>query len=106
MKEYRSDIPMGMIDVAPTLGNMLNVYNPYALGHDVMNMTKDQNIVIYRDGSYITDKIYYNASKREFYSIGNNVISPEYLRNNNEHVRKVIKISDNIISYNLLKEMK
>ena len=98
--------PMGMIDVSPTLGNMLNIYNPYALGHDVMNITNGENIVVFKDGSYITDKIYYNASKREVYSIGNNVITEDYLEKNNDYVNEIIKISDNIISYDLLKEMK
>lgn len=99
-------IPMGMIDVAPTIGNMLNIYNPYALGHDIMNITNGENIVVFRDGSYITDKIYYSASKNEVYTFGNNVITTDYLNKNSEYADKIIKLSNDIITYNLIKELK
>ena len=36
---------------------------------DVLNIKNGENIVIYRDGSYITDKIYYSAAKREAYKV-------------------------------------
>ena len=29
---------MGMIDIMPTIGNMLGIYNPYALGHDIFEI--------------------------------------------------------------------
>ncbi len=102
----RIDTPMGMIDVSSTLGNMLNVNNPYSLGHDVMNIKNGENIIVYRDGSYLTDKVYYSASKGEVYTIGNNVISSEYLKKNNEYTSTIINISDNIITYDLIKNMK
>jgi len=97
--------PMGMIDVAPTLGNMLNIYNPYALGKDIMNIVNGENIIVFKDGSYITDKIYYNADKEEVYMIKNSVITEEYLEKNKVYVDEIIKISNNIISFDLLREL-
>jgi len=97
--------PMGMIDVAPTLGNMLNIYNPYALGKDIMNITNGENIIVFRDGSYITDKIYYNSDKEEVYTISNNVITEEYLEKNREYANNIIKVSNNIILFDLLNEI-
>ena len=41
------DTPMGMIDVLPTIGNMLNIYNKYALGNDIMSIKDKENIVIF-----------------------------------------------------------
>jgi len=99
------DTPMGMIDVAPTLGNMLNIYNPYALGKDIMNIKNGENIIVFKDGSYITDKIYYNASEEEVYMIRNSVITEEYLQKNREYADKIIKISNNVISFDLLSEL-
>lgn len=97
--------PMGMIDVMPTLGNMLNIYNPYALGHDIMNIKNGENIVVFKNGSYITDKVYYNADKEEVYMIKNSVISEEYLEKNNRYADEIIKISNHIISFDLLSEL-
>jgi len=99
------DTPMGMIDVMPTLGNMLNIYNPYALGHDIMNIENGENIIVFKNGSYITDKIYYNADKEEVYMIKNSVITEEYLENNKVYANEIIKISNHIISFDLLKEL-
>jgi hypothetical protein len=53
---------MGMIDVAPTLGNMFNFYNKYSLGNDIFGVGKD-NIVIFPYGNFITNYVYYNDSK-------------------------------------------
>ncbi len=97
--------PMGMIDVSPTIGNMLNIHNPYALGHDIMNITNGENIIVFKNGSYITDKIYYNADKEEVYTISNNVISEEYLTKNKAYADKIIGISNNIITFDLLKDL-
>lgn len=97
--------PMGMIDVAPTIGNMLNIYNPYALGKDIMNITNGENTVVFKDGTFITDKIYYNASKNEVYAISNSVITDDYIEDNKKYADNIIEISNNIIVYDLLKEI-
>ena len=52
-----------MIDVLPTLGNMLGISSKYALGTDIFNITDGDNTVVFSDGSYLTDKIYYNVEK-------------------------------------------
>ena len=106
LKEPKTiDTPMGMIDVLPTLGNMLNIYNPYALGHDIMNIKNGENIVVFKNGSYITDKVYYNEDKEEVYMIKNSVISEEYLEKNRRYADEIIKISNHIISFDLLNKL-
>ena len=55
---------MGMIDVMPTLSNMLGVKPKYALGNDMFSI--DENIVVFPDGNWITNKLYYNSSKGTF----------------------------------------
>ena len=47
------DTAMGMYDVSVTLGNMLGVYNKYALGTDVMD--KKDNLVVFPNGNYLTN---------------------------------------------------
>ena len=97
--------PMGMIDVLPTLGNMLNVYNKYALGKDIMGIKKEDGIVVFKDSSYITDKIYYNAKNNESYTISNGVLENDYISKRSEYADKIIEISNNIIIYDLIPKL-
>ena len=99
------DTPMGMIDVMPTLGNMLNIYNKYALGHDIMSLKKEDGIVVFKDGAYLTDKVYYSAKNNEVYAITNSVISDDYIDKNCKYADKIIEVSNNIITYDLMKEL-
>jgi len=95
---------MGMIDVLPTLGNMLGIHSDYQLGNDIFNL-KD-NVVTFIDGSYLTSNIYYSAPKGEIYPISNDPITEEYIQNGIEHSSNLIDISNDIISYDLIKELK
>jgi len=100
------DIPMGMIDVSPTLGNMLNIYNEYALGRDVMALNKEDAIIVFKDGSYITDKIYYSYKNGAAYAISSGIISEDYIKKNSEYADEIIEISNNIITYDLIADLK
>jgi len=98
--------PMGMIDVMPTVGNMLGIYNKYALGTDIMNIKDGENIVVFKDGSYLTSKIYYSAKNNEVYTLSNGVISEDYISNNSEYADMILDISDKVITYDLFKDLK
>ena len=99
------DTPMGMIDVLPTLGNMLGVYSDYALGKDIMSISKDEGIVVFKDASYVTSSIYYSAKNSEVYAIAGSIITDDYITTNSEYANKINEISDNIITYNLVSEL-
>ena len=99
------DTPMGMIDTSVTIGNMLKIYNKYALGKDIMNINKEEGIVVFKDGSYITDKIYYSAKNNEAYTLTNGIISEDYLKDNSKYADEIIKISNNIITYDLIDDL-
>ena len=99
-------VPMGMIDVLPTIGNMLDIHSDYQLGKDIFNIKDGDNTVVFVDGSYLTSKIYYNAPKSEIYSITNEPVSENYIKERTKYSSKIIEISNNIISYNLIKELK
>lgn len=100
------ETPMGMIDVLPTLGNMLNIYNEYSLGRDIMGIIDNDNVVVFKDGSYLTSKIYYSARNNEVYTISNGIITEDYISLNQEYANKILDISNNIIVYDLLKDLK
>ena len=100
------DTPMGMIDVLPTLGNMLGIHSDFQLGKDIFSLDSEDNTVVFVDGSYLTSKIYYNAPKSEIYAIINNVVSEEYIKERAAYANDIIDVSNDIISYNLVKELK
>ena len=93
---------MGMYDVMPTLGNMFGFYNKYALGHDIFN-TKDDNIVIFPTGNWVTKDIYYNHQKEEAYVLSQAIIGDDTIKNNSDYTDKILSVSNNILVYNLIK---
>lgn len=93
---------MGMIDVMPTLSNMLGVKPKYALGNDMFSI-KD-NVVVFPSGNWISNKLYYNSAKGTFRQLDlESSIDMEYINNYNEYTEKLINISNGIITYNLIK---
>ena len=74
-KEYtpvKVDKIMGMYDCQPTLGNMLGFKNSYALGNDIFSLDKnEENMVIFPNGNFITDTVYYNSQKDSYFDLTN-----------------------------------
>lgn len=96
---------MGMYDASPTLGNMLGFYNEYALGHDIFSV--DDNVVVFPDGSWLSNTMYYSSSKEEGKLLNTDAtISTEYIEKNNKYAEEVIGISNDIIIYDLIKRTK
>ena len=106
-KKYNKNItiPTGMIDILPTLGNMIGIHSKYELGTDIMNITDGDNMVTFTDGSFITSKIYYNAPKGEIYPLNNEPLAEEYINLRVNHSGELIEISNDIIYYDLIKEL-
>ena len=101
--EYNEEISkvMGMVDVVPTLGNMLGVYDEFAIGHDIFSV--EDNIVVFPSGNFITDKVYYEASTGEYLQLRENTsVSIDSLISDQEYASKVLSLSNNIIVYDLI----
>ncbi len=97
---------MGMYDVMPTIGNMLGIKNDFALGHDIFNI-KDNNIVIFPNGNFLTNSVYYNSSTNEYKIIGNNtVLNEDYINTRIAYVDKRLEVSNAIIVHDLIKNEK
>src|SRR5574344_201701 len=106
-KKYNVEITevMGMYDILPTLGNMLGIKSEYALGHDIFSV--DENVVVFPDGNWITNKLYYNAQKNEGkYFNPDEPVSEEYIKKYTEYAEKLISVSDNIIVHDLIRKTK
>lgn len=93
---------MGMYDLMPTLGNMFGFYNPYALGHDIFDI-KENNIVVFPNGNWLTNEMYYNSQQQESFIINNSVISQEYINKNIEYADKLLEVSNNILVFDLIR---
>ena len=104
-KSVKVNEVMGMYDVMPTLGNMLNIYNPYALGNDIFSV--DENVVIFPDGNWLTNKMYYNSQKEEGMPLNQyEPVSVDYINKYTKEAEEKISISDKIIVYDLIKKSK
>ena len=107
-KKYKKKIGevAGMIDAAPTLSNMFGVgVNKYQLGHDLFGLKKNDNVVVFTDGSYVNSKIYYDGQSGEIYSISGDSSNKKDIVNYSLYADEIIKVSNSIITYDLIKEM-
>ena len=94
---------MGMIDVQPTIGNMLGFKNKYALGNDIFSI--DDNVVVFPSGNWLTDKMYYSQSRGEGKLLNSEeTVSIDYIEKYNKYSEKLISISDDIIVYDMIKK--
>lgn len=96
---------MGMYDVQPTLGNMFGFKNDYALGHDIFDI-KSNNIVVFPNSNWVTNKVYYNAQKGEYLALTKNPISEDYIKKCNEYASKLLNVSNDVVVYDLIKKEK
>ena len=97
------DYYMGMIDVMPTIGNMVGIYNEYALGHDIFEI-KDNNIVSFPNGNFLTNKVYYRNSKEEYKTLDlETILNEDYINYGKKYTDTIIDISNGIITHNLIK---
>jgi len=96
---------MGMYDVQPTLGNMMNFHNKYGLGRDIFNI-RENNLVAFPNGNWVTNKVYYNSQKEEYLALVNEAISEEEIARNTEYTNKLLDVSNDIIVFDLLKDNK
>lgn len=96
--------PMGMIDVLPTISNMLGIKNEYALGHDIFEI-KNNNTVVFPNGNFLTSKMYYNYSKNETRIFGEETIDADYIDERKKYTEQILQISDDIIVYDLIEKV-
>lgn len=97
------DYIMGMYDVMPTLGNMLGIKNEFALGHDIFNI-KNENVVVFPNGNFVTNLIYYNNSTGQSKIIKEGAeLSMDYISNLIEKTENLLEVSNAIVVHDLIK---
>ena len=68
-------------------------------------MRSSDNTVVFTDGSYVTNKVYYNGQNGEIYPINGEVVDEDYIKNNAEYASDLIDVSNDIITYDLIREI-
>ena len=102
---FKGEIPytMGMYDIAPTILNMYSLYNKYTVGNDIFN-TKHNNVVVFPNGNFLTEKVYYNNSTDDYKILKENtIVDDEYINDFIKTANERLEISNGIILYDLLK---
>ena len=103
---------MGMYDILPTIGNMMGFEDKYALGHDIYDI-QDNNIVIFPNGNFVTNKVFYNNSTGDYMvmnNIGKNnqpnsvVIGEDYIKDMKKYTEERLEVSNDIIVHDLIKK--
>lgn len=100
---YESDKVAGMVDVLPTLGNMFGFSSKYSLGHDLFSV--NDNLVVFPNGNWITDRMYYNSQKDEALLFDSEPISVDYIEENNRIAEEKISVSNSIIVYDMIRSL-
>lgn len=99
-----NDNVMGMYDIMPTLGNMMGFENPFALGHDIYDI-KEDNVVIFSNGNFLTNYVYYNNSDSAHYVLKEGVeLEENYISDLRDYTDKVLDVSNSIIVHDLIKK--
>ena len=94
-----------MYDVLPTLGNMLGIYDKYALGHDVFNT--NEHYIVFPNGNWMTDKMYYdNQNGKAIVFDEKSVIDKDYISKYTQIAETEIAVSNDIIVHDLIKKTK
>lgn len=93
----------GMIDVMPTMGNLFGFDSKYALGHDLFSV--NDNLIVFPDGNWITDRMYYNSQKEEALVFDSDPISVDYIEKNNAIADEKISVSNSIIVYDMIRSL-
>ncbi len=96
---------MGMYDVLPTLGNMLGIHSDYALGHDMFSADEEDHFVVFPNGNWITNKMYYDSQNNEGVLLNENeVISSDYIEKYTARAELEVSVSNDIIVHDLIKK--
>lgn len=95
---------MGMYDILPTIGNMMGFSSIYALGHDIFDI-KDDNIIIFPNGNFLTNKVYYNNSTGLYMPLQNNIeLESDYIEKYKKYTEEYLDVSNNIIVHDLIEK--
>lgn len=94
----------GQIDIMPTILNLMGIEGNYVMGRDLLNT--NENFVIFRDGSFIKDNIYYMQGRDRVYDMGTGkILNKGDYADLIRKMRTPLKINDMILTYDALRHI-
>ena len=72
----------------------------------ITDKNNENNIVVFPNGNWVTNKMYYNSQKAAYLPLSDDPISEEEISNNSEYANKLLDVSNDIIVFDLLNEDK
>lgn len=93
---------MGMYDLFPTLANMFSFNYKYSMGKDIFS--NSEKIVIFPNGNFLTNKIYYNNLKGDYVTLTDEPISEGYIERLKDYSEIRLSVSNNIIIHDLIRK--
>jgi len=94
---------MGMIDIMPTLANMMGFSYEYGLGNDIFTI-KDDNTIVFPNGNFLTSEVYYNNTKEEYKVLKDAIIDEDYINEKKAYTEEILNLSNNIIVHDLIRK--
>lgn len=91
---------VGMYDLLPTIANMFNFKYTYAMGHDMFS--KNEKIVIFPNGNFMTEKVYYNSLKGDYITLTDEPLEEGYIDRLKAYVEIRLSVSQNLITHDLI----
>lgn len=94
----------GQVDFYPTIANLMGIEAKNVMGRDLLNSTPGE--VIFRDGSFISEAVYYKAQDNVYYDVKTGqVLQPTVeLLDEKADVLNKLNYSDNILKHDLFKK--
>ena len=88
----------------PTILNLMGIEGNYVMGRDLLNT--NENFVIFRDGSFIKDNIYYMQGRDRVYDMGTGkILNKGDYADLIRKMRTPLKINDMILTYDALRHI-
>jgi phosphoglycerol transferase MdoB-like AlkP superfamily enzyme len=94
---------MGMYDILPTISNMFGFKTEnYELGYDIFS--DSEKVVIFPNGNFLTNKVYYNNLKDDYITFGSDPIESDYIERFKQYTEKRLEVSNSIVVYDLIRK--
>ena len=94
MEKIKENVQVDVKIISLDLTNTKNVFKLY-------EQTKDDNIVVFPNGNWVTNLMYYNSQKGEYKLLKDEIIDENYIKDNNEYTEKLLDISNKAIVFDL-----
>ncbi len=93
----------GQVDILPTVGNILGIRTPFAIGKDLFNT--EEGYAVFRNYDIVTDEYIYINEEERVYDWNNNELERENYINEILKLQNQLNVSDTILENDIFKNI-